>query len=743
MNAFRQLVGTKQFRIHAALLAFVALLCTQVPLFNYLGFEFSVLMSVLAGYSAGLVTLSHAGKQQPDAKLTKVYRSSAAASALLLFLPLLFISLNALLVRNCSFADGLMFFALGPVPSVLFSSALALLVAALFRHWRRTAFTFAFLGILANILIVTMMSPQIFSFNPLLGYFPGITYDESMHIGGRLALYRVSTIVAIAVIVVLAELVRRRREVRQSFLMLAGGWEKAVLGLGVAVLAGTWWWSDSLSFSSSESSIRRELAGELVTEHFVLAFPPTLDTETAGKLARDHEFFYSEIARQLRIRPRGRIRSFLYESAEQKGRLIGAAGTNIAKPWLRQVHLNISDAGRALRHELVHVMAADFGIPVLGVGMNSGLIEGLATAVERVQYDETLHRVAAQIIAVGIEPDMESLFSLTGFFKGHGGTSYMLAGSFCRYLIDQYGMRRFKWAYRTGDFETFYNRRFEILVAEWRRYISQPAPTMEERTRAAFYFRRPSIFAKECARVIAGLNEETRLLIRRGEWEKAIETSRRSIELNRSPEAITQHVLALTRAGRFKEAAEFGTAALRDSSTAHTLLPLYLTLGDAAWAIGDAAGAKRLYEALFAIHLSTSYDEACALRLEAMGRRDAAELRPWVTGEMADSLRAEWLAERAARGDSSLLTQYLLGRELMSAGRANEALEVLLRVRRLNVGILDYLRMRRIANLYFNLGKYQKAKMYFWESLNFTGKESHRIEVEEWLRRCDWEGLKD
>ncbi|MBI4418720.1 MAG: hypothetical protein HY563_08075, partial [Ignavibacteriales bacterium] len=460
--------------------------------------------------------------------------------------------------------------------------------------------------------------------------------------------------------------------------------------------------------------------------------------EAVSALARDHEFYFADIARQLRVLPSEKITSFLYASAGQKERLIGAGGTNIAKPWLRQMHMNLADTDGALQHELVHVMAGDFGFPVLRVGMNSGLIEGLATAIERVQYDETLHRLAAQIVAVGIEPDMESLFSITGFLKGHGGTSYMLAGSFCRYLIDQYGMRRFKWVYRTGSFETFYNRRLEVLVAEWRRYISQPEPTVQDRTRAAFYFRRPSIFAKECARVIAGLNEETAAFIRKRRWDDAIESSRRSLEFSRSSEAITQHVLALTRSGRHGEAIRFGMEALQDSSRAHTLLPTYLTLGDASWAIGDLANAKRLYEALYNVHVSTAYDEACGTRLEVMQRRDERELREFVTGHMTDSLRIPWLQDRIARKDSSLLMLYLLGREFMNAGKSEEALRVLVRIRSLGAGILDFMRMRRIARLYYERGDYQKAKMYFWESLNYTPKESHRIETEEWLKKCDW-----
>jgi hypothetical protein len=102
-----------------------------------------------------------------------------------------------------------------------------------------------------------------------------------------------------------------------------------------------------------------------------------------------HEFHHAQIERQLPVSSRRKIQSFLYASSAQKGKLVGAGRTNIAKPWLWQLHLNIDDLDSSLKHELVHVMAADFGFPIIRVGLNAGLTEGLAVALERREYGDS------------------------------------------------------------------------------------------------------------------------------------------------------------------------------------------------------------------------------------------------------------------------------------------------------------------------------------------------------------------
>ena len=716
-------------------LVLVSLFCTQVPLFNYLGFEFSALLALLAGYCTGLLVIKQWSQSGSSAGIMTFYGRVSLVTLSLLVPPLLILSANAFVVKNCSLTQGFILFLLLPVPAVLFTNALALMIGVLFGRWQKTIFTILTLFILSHILIRTFATPQIFAFNPILGFFPGITYDESLNITGRLALYRIGTLVVAGLLVVLADLVikRRRNEHVASAELFAGS-------LGFVLITGMFFFSNDLGFSSSERFISRKLGGVDSTEHFIIHYPEALlSTEKAQELASLHEFYYSLIARELRVRPARRIDSFVYASAEQKGRLIGAAGTDISKPWLWQLHINLEDVDGALKHELVHVMAADFGFPLVRVSVNSGLIEGLATAVERVEYDETLHRLAAQIFALGQNPDMESLFSLTGFMKAHGATSYVLAGSFCRYLIDQYGIRRFKWLYRTGSFTGFYNKDLPELIAEWKRFIAEPKPAGHELYKASYLFQRPSIFGKECARVIANLNMRTRGLLRDGKFGDAASTSQQSLDLTVSPEAIFQHATALYRQSRFEETIQFSLARLADSSVANVLLPLYLTVGDSYWSEGRIDDARAAFDRLYSMHLNLGWDEAVGIRQASLldpGSRDI--MLEFFRSDMSDSIRCEWLKARIDSGRHAPLLHYVLGRTLMGLDRYREAIREFESFPSLDSGILEFVRHRRLGRAYFQIAEYQKAKVFFWESLNFTSKQAHEIQTAEWLERCDW-----
>ena len=46
-----------------------------------------------------------------------------------------------------------------------------------------------------------------------------------------------------------------------------------------------------------------------------------------------------ELTRELHVSPDKKIHTFIYASQEQKGRLIGASGTDFAKPWLSTTRL--------------------------------------------------------------------------------------------------------------------------------------------------------------------------------------------------------------------------------------------------------------------------------------------------------------------------------------------------------------------------------------------------------------------
>ena len=159
--------------------------------------------------------------------------------------------------------------------------------------------TLLFLAVLSHILVKTFATSQIFAFNPVLGFFPGITYDESLHVTGRLAMYRAGTLVATALLVLLADLViKHRKKERLPSMEFFGGM------VGLVLVCGLFFFSNQLGLSSSESFISSTLGGVDSTEHFVIHYPKNiLSAQKARELALLHEFYFWSIAHQLRVFP--------------------------------------------------------------------------------------------------------------------------------------------------------------------------------------------------------------------------------------------------------------------------------------------------------------------------------------------------------------------------------------------------------------------------------------------------------
>jgi hypothetical protein len=98
-----------------------------------------------------------------------------------------------------------------------------------------------------------------------------------------------------------------------------------------------------------------------------------------------------------------------------------------------------------------------------------------------------------------------------GFSVESGARAYVLAGSFCRFLLDRFGADKLRAAYRSaGDFEAVYGLPLAELEKSWRAFLeTQPLDAREE-ARAKERFRRPAIFRKVCARELAERVAEAR-----------------------------------------------------------------------------------------------------------------------------------------------------------------------------------------------------------------------------------------
>jgi tetratricopeptide (TPR) repeat protein len=726
------IVRTRVFFCSALVCTLAAAVCSRIPLFNSLGFEFSAAIAIAGGFTAGICMLGiwKNGKCESVRGVRMCLGSAAAALLLLSLLPLLIALGNIVFVKNCSVLVGLEYYFLCAVPSFFFCGALAFLVAVVCRRFQKTAFIVLFCLILAHIPYVTLLRPQIFAFNPVVGCFPGITYDESMNVLRRLLIYRLGTTAATVVIAACAVwLWARKQRSPERDTPERTVPEFILLALFVPFITVLFFFSDRIGLSSSEDFIREKLGGTYRTAHCEIVYPPgTWKREYVEQIGMLQEYYYEQLAGFFQVHPAERMTMFFYADPDQKEKLIGASGTDISKPWLRQSHINAADAEHVLKHEMAHLFAAEFGWSPLRIAKNSGLIEGAAVAADGVWYEDSLHRTAALVFASGVPIDAASVFDSFGFAVSSAGTSYALAGSFCSFLIDSYGVEKFKELYAAGSFRSVYGRECSALAADWEKFIRRQTVSPADSVKARFFFKRESIFQKECARVIANFNQETEHFLANHEYERALVSAEYSLRLSRTTEAVRQKISALFGLQKFREVLAY----IRSLPMDGVPLTARLRLGDAYWALDSLDQARHQYETLLALHLTMAFDEACSVRLASMDSPERASLKIFFIYPSAMEDTA-WTA-RCSRLSSSP-ARYLSAGAAMAKEQYGEAEKILESPARPSP-ILEFYRLRLLGKALFFRVEDARARNIFQQALAAAPSRAFARETKEWIGRC-------
>ncbi|MBE0558817.1 MAG: hypothetical protein IH628_16440, partial [Proteobacteria bacterium] len=161
-------------------------------------------------------------------------------------------------------------------------------------------------------------------------------------------------------------------------------------------------------------------------------------------------------------------------------------------------------------------------------------------------------------------------------------------------------------------------------------------------------------------------------------------------------------------------------------------------VGTAEWVLGHHERARRNFEILKGTRISLAWAEDAALRLQVMDEKDSFALVPYFTGAVPDSEAVTFLRglrSRYAVRESTM--RYLLGLSYDRQQSRDSALMEYSRAR-FSDPVLEFSRIRRIALAEFAAGKYQKAKMHFWEARNHVPSGVLELNLDEWIRRCDW-----
>ena len=519
----------------------LALILANVPLFNILAFEFCAVLALGISLAGAHVTLTAVQqmKRHPDALrgsprqiVLRCFWNALIFNLGLLVLPVGIILLNALRIKNCNFSEGFIFFFLLSVISCVYATA----AGTLFGFWikRRWLAYLAYIGFLlltcVPVVINLIFHPPVFAYHATFGYFPGPIYDFVIRITGTLLIARAETLLwaflFLGLAVSLCEINRETALMPQlRWRKLFSSFTKRVwLYLLVICLLGFQFYTGALGIRPTRGDIARKLGGFRETAHFEIFYARELETEIENIVA-DCEFQYAQLAAYLTPEGAGlsqKVRAYIYASPEQKKALIGAGSTSVEDPFGHGFHIHTQGFPHpVLKHELAHVFTVPWS--PLKVSLKIGLHEGIAVAADWSEGKLTAHQWAKAMREMEIAPPLSAIMGI-GFWGHAGSRSYLLAGSFVRFLVDTYGIEKFKGVFPSGNFVKHYGKDLQALETEWIGFLEGVPLQDNDINYTAYRLKQRSAFEQVCTHEMAALRDTAWQSYYRKDFVTAVET---------------------------------------------------------------------------------------------------------------------------------------------------------------------------------------------------------------------------
>ncbi len=617
-------------RVLAAYLG-LGLLLAPVPLLNVLQAESAAVVALVAFFVSGYSAVGMFGAE--TASLGRVLGRQEAA----LLVPLGLLTLAQLWAPNCTFGQGLLFYALFPGITVVFAVSLAYALQGLDLARPRLVLTvIGLLIVVGGPFYDFGFHPQFYTYNHVFGGVLGPIYDEQLAVRTGLFVFRGLTLLWAAAAVLVGRWGRGK----------GPGWPLLVCALAIGTVYA---FSAPLGINTQAWYLQEQLGGHTRTAHFDLYYDPTrVDAAAAADLAQIHEARYDWVRSRLDLdadEDGPRIQSYIYPNPDVKGRLTGARTTSVTPVWLSmpQVHLLRDRVSESLGHELAHVASRPYGLPALNASWAPGLIEGWAVALEppspvpfpddlvlTAAYADTTTSLTAEARAVA------SRLSPWGFWTGRGAVSYATMGSFMGYLLDQYGPDKLKCVYARGDFESVYGRSLEALAKEWAAHLHRMSVVARDAYGVvARQFTRPSLFETECPHYVPPARrylQKAKRAARRRDSTEMVAHLKRALAMQPQfaavHEALARVRLARGQAGAVRRQLDTLAATTRT-------VGLRVALADARAMAGATEAARTLYAEARAHTPNYAHDTRTRLMLRDATAARSRVLRILVSGDSA------------------------------------------------------------------------------------------------------------
>jgi formylglycine-generating enzyme required for sulfatase activity len=697
-----------------------------VPQFGGPGYEAALAAGLVLPMAAAVVTAlevvaARAGGANAFARGVAVGTGLAAAG-------LLVVLLHGFRVGFCDPTEGVVIFLFGPAPGVLlggvWGGVAGVLVGALddryvLRRPRLMAVLFALAGPILGMLVSIgrfMSSPMVFAFDPFFGVLAGPLYDVVVNVVDRLMTYRLGTLATLGGLWLGSSLhdAVRAVGVRQALRTQPGALAVTIfcaLGSAAHALSGP-----HFGHWSTAASIEKALGGRLTGARCDVVHSRGIPLRDVKRFTRDCDRHVPEIEAFFGTRGPTHVRVYLFANDGEKGWLMGASHTQIAKPWRGELYLEHAPFPHpVIAHELAHVIAGSFARgpfrvagPLGGVLPDPGRIEGYAVAAAPDENDElSSEDWSAAMLKLGVLPPLTTLFQLD-FLGQSASKAYTVSGAFVAFLRDRYGAPALRRWYAGEPLDAATGgRSLAALEVDFRKALAaRPIPERALATAKA-RFDRPSIFGRSCPRIVDRALGEAGERLGAGDLAAAEAGYRRALALDAGNLDARFGLAAVTlRGGQVDRAIELFTGLARDAKVPKPLVVRALeTCGDLELARDRGGEAKRHFQAALALVFDEDRKRTLEVKefaADSPGREAIVALLigdpefgpSW---EVAAPLIQAWSDQHP----ESDVPPYLIGRNLMNSGRYAEAARYLDRSLALDASLStvrrEALRLRVVA----------------------------------------------
>ncbi|AKT39637.1 tetratricopeptide repeat protein [Chondromyces crocatus] len=692
------LLRSRQVRIGASVTAVAMALVGFIPLFGGPGYESALAAGLLVPSIAAIVAALEVARHRPS-PLDALGRGVAIG---LVFAVTMYLTtlVHGLRIGFCDPLADSLFILLGPGFGAPLGGAwgsVAAEIAARFRRQRLAAILFALAGPIASIAVSLarfLTSPIIFAYDPFVGFFSGTLYDTIVSYDG-LATYRLGTTATLLALSIVA--LHLDRDERQRLVCRSTGRPGLLWLGGAAALASVTMTvrGDALGHWQTAASIASELGASTMGERCEVIHPRGMRADDAKRFARDCDAHVRAAERWLGASAEDdgtplRIRAYLFSSAEQKGALMGAARTYIAKPWRHEIYLQESSYPHpALGHEIMHVMAGAFARGPFriagawgGLLPDPGLIEGIAVAGSPREGDLSPSEWAKAMKELGLLPRLKRLFAL-GFLAVNSSTAYTVSGAFVEYVHQQYGAEVVRSWYGGRSLPESTGASWEEMERAWHAQLDALVLSEAARVQAQARFDKPAIFGRRCPRVVDACRRQAERLKARGDFIGAKEQLHKVMMLDESPAARIDMAKLELSAGKTADG-----LALLEQVSATDAVPRHLRdraleeIGDVALLLEDGERAATLFRDVASRLVDEdrlrTLDVKVHATTDARARAAIVELLVGTRSMAPDPVRAaELLGAWAATQPDEGLPDYLLGRRSVGDGRFDDAVQQL------------------------------------------------------------------